>query len=39
MPEIFEENSKLRIVEYGKSETVSEIMSDVRDGIMNLLTK
>ena len=39
MPEIFEENCKLKLVEYGKGETVSDIVSDLRDGLMNLLGK
>lgn len=39
MPEIFEENCKLKIVEYGKSESVSEIMADMKDGILSLISK
>ena len=39
MPEIFEENCKFKIVEYGKQESVLDIMSDMKDGILSLISK
>lgn len=39
MPKIFEENCKLKIVEYGKPESVSDIVLEMKDGILNLISK
>lgn len=39
MPEVFEENCKFRIIEYGNSESMTEIMRDVKNGLLKLIAK
>lgn len=39
MPEVFEDDCKLKIIEYGNSESVSDIIDDVKDGILSLLSR
>ena len=39
MPEIFEEDCKLKIVEYGKTESLSDVLCDMKDGLMSLIGK
>jgi len=37
MPEIFDENSKLKIIEYGHNESMADIVRDVKESLMKLL--
>lgn len=39
MPEIFEADCKLKIIEYGSSESVLDIVRDAKEGIMKLIAK
>ena len=39
MPEIFEQNNKLKIIEYGNEESVADIFSDMKEGFLNLFGK
>jgi len=39
MPEIFEQNHKLKIIEYGNEESVADIFSDMKDGFLSLFSK
>ena len=37
MPEIFEENRKLKLIEYGNSESVMDIVRDCKDSLLRLI--
>lgn len=37
MPEIFEENHKIKIIEYGNSESVMDILQDAKDSLLKML--
>lgn len=37
MPKVFEENSKLKIIEYGSSENMMDIMKDAKDSLMRFI--
>jgi len=39
MPEVFEEDCKLKVIEYGNNETVMDIVQDAKESIMNLIKK
>jgi len=37
MPEIFEENCELKVIEYGKAESVSDMLKNAKDNIMTMI--
>jgi len=37
MPKIFEENSRLKIIEYGNSESMIDIMREARDSLLKMI--
>ncbi len=39
MPEIFSKDSKLKIIEYGSDESMSDILNDMKDGVLSLFSK
>lgn len=39
MPEIFEDNHKLKLIEYGSSETMMDIVKDAKEGLLKLIAK
>lgn len=39
MPEVFEASHKLKLIEYGNSESVMDIVQDAKEGLMKLISK
>lgn len=39
MPEIFQDNNKLKIIEYGNNESMMDIVKDATDSIFKLIRK
>jgi len=37
MPEIFEENCKLKVIEYGNPESVMDIVRDAKESLLKLI--
>jgi len=37
MPEIFQETSKLKLIEYGNSENMMDIVRDAKESLMKLI--
>jgi hypothetical protein len=39
MPKVFEDSCELKVIEYGNSESFSDIVSDVKTGLLKLLSR
>jgi len=37
MPEIFQENRKLKLIEYGHSESIMDIVRDAKENLLKLI--